>query len=48
MTIQFTIPGASKTTAQHKGVMVRGGRPMFFKKKEIVAEENRLIGICQF
>jgi len=48
MTIAFTIPGASKTTAQHKGVMVRGGRPMFFKKKEIVAEENRLIGLCQF
>jgi len=47
MTIAFTIPGASKTTAQRKGVMVRGGRPMFFKKKEIVAEENRLIGLCR-
>ena len=46
MTISFTIPGTSKTTAQHKGVMVRGGRVMFFKKKEIVAEENRLISLC--
>ena len=49
MTIEFTIPGASKTTAQHKGVMVRGGRVMFFKKKEIANEETRLaIGCDQF
>ena len=47
MTIAFTIPGASKTTAQHKGVMVRGGRVMFFKKKEICAEERRLGFECQ-
>jgi Holliday junction resolvase RusA-like endonuclease len=46
MKIAFTIPGASKTTAQHKGVMVRCGRVMFFKKKEIVAEENRLTRLC--
>ena len=47
MTIEFTIPGASKTTAQHKGVMVRNGRVMFFKKKEICAEERRLGLECQ-
>lgn len=46
MRIKFTITGVSKTTAQHKGVMVRGGRPMFFKKKEIVAEEFRLTQYC--
>lgn len=46
MTISFTILGASKTTAQHKGVMVRGGRVMFFKKKEIVSEEQRLTIGC--
>lgn len=40
--IYFTIDGAPKTTAQQKGVMVRAGRAMFFKKKPIQAEEKRL------
>jgi len=47
MTIKFTIPGAPKTTAQQKGIMVRNGRAMFFKKKKVCEEEARLILACK-
>lgn len=37
------LPG--KTTAQHKGMMIRGGKPIFFKNKKQVAESNTLSGL---
>lgn len=46
MTISFTIPGVSKSTAQQKGVFVAGGRVLFFKKKNVREEESRLTKVC--
>ncbi len=37
------VPG--KTTAQHKGMMIRGGKPIFFKNSKQVAESNTLSGL---
>lgn len=44
--LSFSIFGAPKTTAQQKGVMVRGKRVMFFKKKKVADEESRITIGC--
>lgn len=44
MHIEFTMDGEPpRITAQQKGLMVRGGRPMFFTKKKVADQERGLM-----
>lgn len=47
-TLNFTlrvVPG--KSTAQHKGMIIRYGKPFFFKNKKQMAESNLLSGLLR-